>query len=77
MAGYGQTFKQRAVARLLPPESSPVEVVSQAIVVSADALERWRSEVLAASSDQLVWTATACLEAVIATASMEDVGKSA
>ena len=28
MARYGQKFKERVVARLLPPESSPVEAVS-------------------------------------------------
>jgi hypothetical protein len=29
MARYGQKFKERVVARLLPPESSPVEAVLQ------------------------------------------------
>lgn len=47
MARYLQQFKQRAVARLLPPESFPVEVVSREIGVSVDTLERWRSEALA------------------------------
>ena len=77
MARYGQAFKQRAVARLLPPESSPVEVVAREIGVSADTLERWRSEALAASGGQPQWTAAARLEAVIATASLDEAGKSA
>ena len=35
------------MARLLPPESSPLDVVSQEIGVSTSTLERWRSEALA------------------------------
>ena len=42
MARYGQHFKERVVARLLPPESSPVEVVSQTVGISVATLERWR-----------------------------------
>jgi hypothetical protein len=37
----------RAVARLLPPESSAVQTVAQAVGVSAATLERWRSDALA------------------------------
>jgi len=77
MARYGQAFKERAVARLLPPESSPVEVVAREIGVSADTLERWRSDALGASTGQPQWTAAARLEAVIATASLDEAGKSA
>ena len=40
-------FKERVVARLLPPESSPVEAVSQTVGISVTTLERWRAEVLA------------------------------
>jgi transposase-like protein len=36
MARYSKGFKQRAVARLLPPESSPVEVVSREIGISTE-----------------------------------------
>jgi hypothetical protein len=32
---------------LLPPESSPVEAVSQTVGISVGTLERWRAEVLA------------------------------
>jgi len=77
MARYGQAFKDRAVARLLPPESAPAELVSQEIGVSVGTLERWRAEALSLPSSQRVWTAAARLEAVIVTASMDDEAKSA
>lgn len=77
MARYGQAFKERAVARLLPPESSPVERVSREIGVGAATLERWRSEALAQPAAQRTWTAVARLEAVIATAALDEAGKSA
>ena len=77
MARYSQTFKQRAVARLLPPESSPVEAVSREIGVSVDTLERWRSEALAMPETDRTWTAAARFEAVIATAAMDEAAKSA
>ena len=44
MARYGKAFKDRAVARLLPPESASVESVSQALGVSVPTLERWRAD---------------------------------
>ena len=43
MARYGKAFKARAVARLLPPESSSVDVVSQEIGVSRDTLGRFNA----------------------------------
>lgn len=77
MARYGQAFKDRAVARLLPPESSPVDTVSRELGVSVSTLERWRAEALSLPSDKRIWTAAARLEAVIATAAMEAEAKSA
>src|SRR4029077_334611 len=79
MARYSQKFKERVVARLLPPESSPVEAVSQMVGISATTLERWRAECLAKPSGDEVrhWTAAARLEAVIATAVMNEVARSA
>ena len=47
MARYGQAYKDRIVARLLPPESSAVEVVSRQVGVSVATLERWRADALA------------------------------
>jgi transposase-like protein len=77
MARYGQAFKARAVARLLPPESSSVDVVAREIGVGVGTLERWRSEALSAPAQERTWTAAARLEAVIATAAMDEAGKSA
>lgn len=77
MARYSKAFKQRAVARLLPPESSPVDVVSREIGISSDTLERWRSEALAMPSSDKTWTAAARLEAVITTSAMDEAAKSA
>jgi len=77
MARYGQTFKSRAVARLLPPESASVEVVARELGVSIATLERWRSDALAKPAAQRTWTAAARLEAVIVSAGMDEVGKSA
>lgn len=77
MARYGQAFKERAVARLLPPESSSVEAVSREIGVGVATLERWRSEALSMPASPRTWTAAARLEAVIATAAMDEAGKSA
>ncbi|EPV8692795.1 TPA: transposase, partial [Pseudomonas aeruginosa] len=44
MARYGQTFKDRAVARLLPPESAAIDVVAREIGIAAGTLERWREQ---------------------------------
>jgi transposase-like protein len=46
VARYGQAFKDKAVARLLPPESAAIEVIAQELGVSVDTLERWRGEAL-------------------------------
>ncbi|WP_162634449.1 transposase, partial [Ralstonia sp. GX3-BWBA] len=77
MARYGQAFKDRAVARLLPPESAAVEAVAGEIGVNADTLERWRSEALAKPARERIWTAAARLEAVITTAAMDETARSA
>jgi transposase-like protein len=47
LARYGQAFKDRAVARLLPPESAPLDAVAHDVGISTDTLERWRAEALA------------------------------
>ena len=44
MARYGQAFKDRAVARLLPPESAALEVVALEVGVGVGTLERWRED---------------------------------
>lgn len=77
MARYGEEFKQRAVARLLPPESSPVEKVAAELGVRAETLERWRAQALSEPARTRTWTAEARLEAVIATAAMDESARSA
>jgi transposase len=77
LARYGQAFKDRAVARLLPPESAPLDVVSREVGVSADTLERWRATALAEPAADRVWTAAARLEAVISTAALGESARNA
>jgi transposase len=78
MARYGQAYKDRVVARLLPPESAEVDEVSRAVSLSVPTLLRWRADALAAASGDRPgvgsprWTAAARLEAVIVTARMDD-----
>ena len=83
MARYGQAYRDRIVARLLPPKSSAVEVVSRKVGVSVATLERWRSEALVNGAEDRLgggghrWTAAARLEAVIATAAIDEAARSA
>ena len=77
MARYGEAFRNRAVARLLPPESAQVGVVSQEIGVSVQTLERWREDAQSRPARGRAWTARARLEAVITTAAMNEAAKSA
>lgn len=77
MARYGQAFKDKAVARLLPPESAPVEVVSQEMGIGAGTLERWRERALTKPARTRTWSAGARFEAVITTAAMNEASKSA
>lgn len=77
MARYGQAFKDRAVARLLPPESAALEVVAGDVGISAGTLERWLKDAQARPARVRSWTAAARLEAVIATAAMNEADKSA
>jgi transposase len=46
VARFGQVFKDRAVARLSPPESAAITTVSQEMGVSVATLERWRADAL-------------------------------
>jgi transposase len=70
------------VARLLPPESAAIDVVSREVGVSVATLERWRAEALANGSGgggggSQRWTAAARLQAVIVTAAMDEATRSA
>ena len=80
MARYRRAFRDRIVARLLPPESAAIDVVSREVGVSTGTLDRWRAQVLAtpgglAGSQR--WTPAARLEAVITTAAMDEAARSA
>jgi hypothetical protein len=62
------------------PESSSLEAVSQKIGIGVATLERWRAGALAASDgngNPRPWTPAARLEAVIATAAMDEAARSA
>jgi transposase-like protein len=64
----------------LPPESAALDVVSREVGVSVATLERWRAQALAdgaGSGGGQRWTAAARLEAVIATAAMDEASRSA
>jgi transposase len=65
------------VARLLPPESAPVEQVSRELSISVATLERWRSEALSMPARERAWTAAARFEAVLATAAMDEAAQGA
>jgi transposase len=67
----------RAVARLLPPESTSVDDLSREIGVSTSTLERWRSQALSDAGREQVWTAAARFDAVLTTAAMDEAAKSA
>lgn len=77
MARYGQEFKDKAVARLLPPESASIKDVANEIGVGASTLERWRSEALAQPSRERIWTGAARFDAVLTTSAMDEANKSA
>jgi transposase len=64
----------------LPPESSSVEHVSREVSISVATLERWRADASsneAAGAGRPRWTAAARLQAVIVTAAMDEVTRSA
>ena len=82
MARYGKTFKNKAVARLLPPKSEALEVVAREIGIGAGTLERWRDEMLALPAGERGGSASTSsaatrLDAVLTTATMDEASKSA
>jgi transposase len=72
MARYGQAMRDRVLGRLLPPESAAIEEVSREVGISVTTLERWRAEALSRPARERAWTAAARLQAVIATAAMDE-----
>jgi transposase len=76
LARYGQAFKDKAVARFLPPESAALEMVSREMGIGVGTLERWREAAQSRPTRGRSWTAGARLEAVITTAAMNESAKS-
>ena len=77
MARYSEKFKGRAVARLLPPESAPVDVVAREVGIGSGTLLRWRDDVQSMPARGRAWTAASRLEALIVTAALDETNKSA
>jgi transposase-like protein len=77
LARYGQAFKDKAVARLLAPESAAPAVVSRERGIGVGTLERWLEDAQSRPARGRAWTAVARLEAVITTAAMSEAHKSA
>ena len=77
MARYGQGLKDRAVARLLPPECAAVDVVAREVGIGPGTLERWREQAQSRPARGRAWTAAARLEAVITTAALPEAGRNA
>jgi len=75
VARYGQSFKDRVVARLLPPESATLELVSKEVGIAVDTLQRWRDGVQSMPVRGRAWTAPARLQAVITTAALSEADK--
>jgi transposase len=70
-------MKDRVLARLLPPESVAIETLSQEVGISVTTLERWRGEALTRPARERAWSAAGRLEAVVATAALDEAGQSA
>ena len=77
MARYGQAFKNKVLAKLLPPNTASLEDISLDVGVSVDTLERWRAESLTQPARERSWSASARLNAVITTAAMDESNRSA
>ena len=77
MARYGAAFRNRVVARLLPPESADIGVVSREVGVSVQTLERWREDAQTMPARGRAWSAAGRLEAVITVAAMDEAGRNA
>ena len=77
MARYGQAFKDKALARLLPPESAATHVVAQELGIGVSTLERWREQAHASPARGQGWHAGSRLDAVITTAALNEAAKSA
>ena len=77
MARYSPAFKNRAVARLLPPRASLPEVVAKEIGIGVNTLLRWQRDALSAPTRASALTGSERFDAVIATARMDESSKNA
>lgn len=77
MARYSPAFKNRAVARLLPPRASLPEVVAKEIGIGVNTLLRWQRDALSAPTRASALTGSERFDAVIATAEMDEPRKNA
>jgi len=77
MARYGEAFRNRVVARLLPPESADIGAISREVGVSVQTLEKWRDVEQTMPARGRAWSASARLEAVITVAALSETDKSA
>ena len=77
MAPYGEGFRNRVVARLLPPESADIGEVSSEAGVSVQTLERWLEAAQTMPARGRAWSAAARLEALITIAALGESGKNA
>ena len=77
MAWYGEAFRNRVVARLLPPYSAKVGAVAKDIGVSVQTLERWREDAHSRPARGRARTAAARLDAVITAAALDEAGRNA
>lgn len=62
---------------MLPPESAAAEEVAREIGIRADTLKRWFTDALAKPAGDRAWTAVARFDAVLTTAAMDEIAKSA
>jgi len=67
-----RVFKNKVIAKLLPPNTASLEEISREVGVSIDTLERWRAESLTMPARERAWSAGARLNAVITTAAMDE-----
>lgn len=65
------------MARLLPPGNASLEEVAREVGVVVGTLERWRSDVLSRPERERTWTAAGRFDAVLTTATMDEVSKNA
>ena len=75
MARYGKSFKNKYVARVLPPLNEAVEVVARDACIGVATLERWRDESLLLPAAEQSWSGAARLDAVLTTAAMDEASK--